>query len=118
MSFDDILQGYGGITAPDGVSTPRPIPEREVDSSIPHLAHKGLIRADHVDRLPNLSGPRKAVTRDQVTAYYHILTEWDIKSREYNKALEKLKGLSQRLLKDLRDWRRDLIAAPEIRPSF
>jgi hypothetical protein len=118
VSFDNILQGYSGRTTPDVSATPRPNQERIFDSSIPHLAHQGLIRVDHVDRLPNLSGPRKAVTRDQVVAYYHILSESDIKSKRYEEALENLKGLSQRLLKDLRDWRRDLTAAPEIRPSF
>ena len=116
VSFDDILQGYSGRTTPDG--TPRPNQERFITSSIPHLAHQGLVRIDHIDQLPNLSGPRKAVTRDQVVAYYHTLSESSIESKKYEEALTNLKGLSQRLLKDLRDWRRDLTSAPEIRPSF
>ena len=115
VSFDDILQGYSGRTTPDGTSTPRPSQERLINSSIPHLAHQGLIRVDQVDRLPNLSGPRKAVTRDQVVAYYHALGELPVRSKKYEDALANLKGLSQRLLRDLRDWRG---YAPEIRPSF
>lgn len=118
VSFDDILQGYSGGTTPDGTPTPRPMQDRATDTSTPHLAHQGLIRLDHVDKLPNLSGPRKAVTRDQVATYYDILSESDVKSKRYKEALANLKGLSQRLLKDLRDWRRDLTYAPEIRPSF
>ena len=118
VSFDDILQGYSGRTTPDGTPTPRPNQERVTHSSIPHLAHQGLVRIDHIDQLPNLSGPRKAVTRDQVVAYYHTLSESSVKSKKYEEALTNLKGLSQRLLKDLRDWRRDLTSAPEIRPSF
>jgi hypothetical protein len=118
VSFDDILKGYSGRTTPDGIATPRPGQDRSFNSSIPHLAHQGLIRVDHVDKLPNLNGHRKAVTRDQVVAYYQTLSESSVKSKKYEEAFENLKGLSQRLLKDLRDWRRDLTYAPEIRPSF
>lgn len=118
VSFDDILQGYSGRTTPESNSTPRRNPDRSVDGSIPHLAHQGLIRVEHVDKLPNLSGPRKAVTRDQIVAYYHTLSESNVRSAKYEEALANLKGLSQRLLNDLRDWRRDLTHAPEIPPSF
>jgi hypothetical protein len=118
VSFDDILQGYSGRTTPDSIATPRPSQDRPFNSSIPHLAHQGLIRVDQVDRLPNLNGPRKAVTRDQVVTYYQTLSESSVTSKKYEEAFENLKGLSQRLLKDLRDWRRDRTCAPEIRPSF
>ncbi len=118
VSFDDILQVYRGQTTPQGSNTPRSSQDRPADDSTRHIAHQGFIRVDHVDKLPNLNLQRKAITRDQVTAYYDILRQSDINSERHEQALVNLKNLSERLLKDLRDWRNAIKIAPEIRPSF
>ena len=116
VSFDDILRDHGGSIAQEGdaISSPTDSSLQGVD---PRLAMEGFIRVEHVDRLPNLSEYRKAVTRDQVIAYYETLNELKLGSQSENYVLQyeddlvDLKRLSQTLRQDFINWQRDLSTA-------
>lgn len=102
ISFDNFLPGHA--------STPRLLDK----DSPPHRINRALIRPDQVPRLPNLGTFRKTVCLDQVEALYHKLDNAPKSGLEYQEALENLTSLSRWLMRNLRDWRRDLTLAPHI----
>ena len=102
ISFDNFLPGHASTPCLLGKDGP------------PHRINRALIRPDQVPRLPNLDTFRKAACLDQVEALYHKLDSAPKSSSEYQGALENLTSLSRWLMRNLRDWRRDLTLAPHI----
>ena len=75
---------------------------------------KALVRPDHIPRLSHLSQFERVACQDQVEALYHVLHDEEPTSLVYKDALERLKHLSQALIRGLRQWRRDNTFAPNI----
>ena len=84
----------------------------------PHQRNKSLIRPDQVDKLPHLSGFDKERCRDQVDALYSVLDRFSEFSDLYKQALSDLEHLSQRIVIDIREWRRSNLPAPYLPFSF
>ena len=103
VSFDNLLPTFPAI--PPDMSKPLPLNA---------LSDKALVRPDNIHRLSHLSQFERAACQDQVDALYHVLHEEESTSPVYKDALEKLKHLSQALVRGLRQWRRDNTFAPSI----
>lgn len=103
VSFDNLLPTFPAM--PPNMNNPLPFDA---------LSDKALVRPDHIPRLSHLNHFERAACQDQVDALYHVLHEEDTTSPVYNDALEKLKHLSQALIRGLRQWRRDTTFAPSI----
>ena len=103
VSFDHLLPG----DLADSESAP-------ISGVPPHQANRALIRPDQVHKLPHLTAFRKYGCQDQVGALHNTLNREPVDSKRYREALESLKSLSLKLLKDLRDWRRTKTLAPSL----
>lgn len=80
----------------------------------PHRSTRAFIRPDQVHRLPHLDPINKTVYYDHVEALYQILDDELVGSAKYQETLKSLSSLSERLLRELRDWQRKLACAPKI----
>ena len=108
VSFDQVNPSFAGVPQTTDVQGNLLLPPMTTSA-----AHKAFIRTEQVNGLPHLSSYEKVVCQDQVEALSWVIENDVSTSRRYTASLN-LESLSQRLLKDLRDWRRINTLAPHI----